>query len=667
MKRLFEAQKNLAGVDDPVSCLQGLFAFAPVGLQVFNAEGKSLMVNQAFQEFFGNAPPPEYNIFQDRFISQSDLLSPVKKAFSGESVALPACWHDAKSEGGIYSAPRRIAIKRTFFPIFDGEKRLKHVACVYEDITNETLYKDQLKIAEERFHRLFEADGMGAFISNLDGDITEANDAFLRMTGYTKGDLTAGLINWSQMTPAEYREMDDRGTRFLLETGSCPAFAKEYFRKDGTRVHLIVGAALIRVPTTEMICFCIDTTEFKKLESQFRHAQKMEAIGRFAGGIAHDFNNLLNVIILQAERAAEEIGSGTAFQAVTAIRNTAERATRLTKQILAFSSKQVIESKDMDLNMVIRDSEAVLRRIIGEHISLDIHLAILPQKIRGDLSQIEQTILNLLVNSRDAMPTGGHVHISTQTIRLSPELLDHRQLDLMPGSYVELTVSDSGCGIDKSLFPHIFEPFFTTKDKGKGTGLGLSTVYGIVKQAKGDIDVTSEVGLGTQFRLYFPVVDAKELHADAESDMAVESHLGNGENPVILFVEDEDDLREATTYRLKKRGYTVLTARNGLEALEFLKTKKISVDLIVTDVVMPEMTGPALIQDIKKTVWGEFVPVLYLSGYPAGELSQHGLDHQHSTHFLEKPFHALQLISKIDQILNGSKTESAKAAGFGND
>ena len=381
-------------------------------------------------------------------------------------------------------------------------------------------------------------------------------------------------------------------------------------------------------------------------EEKLRQSQKMEAVGQLAGGVAHDFNNLLVVIIGYADlllrRMAPE-GNERALRQIEEIRKAGDRAKSLTRQLLAFSRKQVLQPKVIDLNALVRDMDKMLRRLIGEHIDIATVLGADLDNVEADPGQIEQVLLNLAVNARDAMPDRGRLTIETANIELNAEFVrTHRTVE--PGSYVMIIVSDTGEGMSPEVQARIFEPFFTTKEQGKGTGLGLSTVYGIIQQSGGSICVQSEPGHGTTFKIYLP--RAHELAAAAES--GVEETNKPGGNETVLLVEDEDAVRHMAQEILQSNGYCVLDASNGNEAVRVSAEHKGTIDLMVTDVVMPQLGGRELAE--KLFVTRPEMRVLYMSGYTDDAIVHHGVVDGRAS-FLEKPFTSDALARKIREVL----------------
>ncbi len=388
-----------------------------------------------------------------------------------------------------------------------------------------------------------------------------------------------------------------------------------------------------------------DITDRKELEEQYRQSQKMEAVGVLAGGIAHDFNNLLTAINGFSDLTLQRMEADSPFRDhIQEVKNAGERAAELTGQLLAFSRKQVLKASVISLNSVITNIENMLRRIITENIELRVVPDPKLGNVMADPGQIEQVIMNLAINARDAMPSGGNLTIETENIYLGEGYVN-QHLMVSPGEFIRITVSDTGEGMDSTMQSHIFEPFFTTKEVGKGTGLGLATVYGIVKQSGGTIMVYSEIGHGTTFKIYFPRVDQAIERPLWPADSAA-SHAGT---ETILLVEDEDTVRGFVVEVLKSGGYNVLAAANGPEALALIKNHEKQIHLLITDVIMPKMGGA----ELKKRVV-ELLPeikVLFISGYTDDSIADRGIDDP-DVAFLEKPFSPNNLTQKVRDVLD---------------
>jgi signal transduction histidine kinase len=384
----------------------------------------------------------------------------------------------------------------------------------------------------------------------------------------------------------------------------------------------------------------------RKSEDELRHSQKMEAVGRLAGGVAHDFNNLLTAIIGYAELISTRVTSNTlAKQNADLIRKAGEQAAALTRQLLAFSRKQILQPKVIDLNALVVEMEKLLRRVIGERFDLQTHPDAEIGRVKADPSQIEQVVLNLGVNARDAMPKGGELIIRTANVRLDETTAPQISASLAAGNYVMLSVTDTGAGMDEETKSHIFEPFFTTKGPGKGTGLGLATVYGIVRQTGGGISVESELGKGSTFRIYLPMVTAPVDHTKTPSAPVEKSD--NFET--VLVVEDEEIVRELVCDVLEEQGYNVICATDGLEALKVAGNFESTIHLLVTDVIMPHMNGQELASKLSRI--RPDMKVLYVSGYSDNDIGDHGvLDPRFE--LLQKPFTPQTLARKIRDVIH---------------
>ena len=396
-----------------------------------------------------------------------------------------------------------------------------------------------------------------------------------------------------------------------------------------------------------------DVTEFSQLESQLLHSQKMEAFGLLAGGVAHDFNNILSVISGYSEMWLAKLPpTEPVCKPLKAIRDAGERAAGLTRQLLAFSRQTILTPQVLDLNTLVRETEKMLRRLIGEDITVVLDLDPRLSRIKIDPGQMGQVLMNLAVNSRDAMPRGGLLTIATRTVALDGEFA-RSHLDAKTGAHVVLTVTDTGCGMTPEVQKRIFEPFFTTKGIARGTGLGLAVVHGIVKQSGGMIEVRSEVNVGTTFTLYFPA--SAEVISPIQSSLRLPA-ISSGET--ILLVEDEESLRTLASNILQSQGYNVLVARDGANALEIVAGFSGKIDLLATDVVMPGMSGRELAETLAKQRPG--IKVLYLSGYTDDAVVRHGVT-QNEVAFLQKPYKPVSLLKSVREVLGTAAEPATKS------
>ncbi len=401
-----------------------------------------------------------------------------------------------------------------------------------------------------------------------------------------------------------------------------------------------------RIAEEAMIARTRELTERRELEEQLRQAQKMEAVGRLAGGIAHDFNNLLTAIRGNADLLLNDYPLDDPIKSnVEEINKAAERAASLTRQLLAFSRRQVLQPRVIELDLVLREMDGLLRRITADDIQLITRTVSRGALVRVDRGQLEQVLLNLVVNARDAMPAGGSLLIESGTAELGVDFVRHHA-GAQTGSYVRLVVSDTGRGMDEPTLAHMFEPFFTTKSVGQGTGLGLATVYGIVKQSGGYITVESQTGAGTRFDIYLPRVFDQTEPSSTPPVQPVDAS-----EPTVLLVEDEQAVRALAARILRKNGYRVLEARDGIEAQSVAAGFSGSISVLVTDVVMPRMGGRELAELLRAERPG--LPVLYMSGYTDDALVHHGVVAGTGTWFLQKPFTPDGLARKLREIING--------------
>lgn len=516
------------------------------------------------------------------------------------------------------------------------------------DITELLRAKEALQRSEAKFRTVFEGTAIGIALVDMEGRLMESNPALQRMLGYKVEELYRKVLN--ELVHPEDDNIDSNLYHHLL-AGKEDHYQveKRFIRKDGEvvwgRVNVSLSHGLREVPpyTIHMVD---DITEWKQLETQFLQSQKMETVGQLAGGIAHDLNNLFTILSGYSQLSLIELKENDPLREnLQEIKRTTDRAAELTQRLLAISRRQVMDMKVLGLNQLLKGLEKMLGRIIGEDIELITHLAGDLGKVKTDPGQIEQAILNLVVNARDAMPKGGKLIIETCNVDLD-ETYARSHFNVIPGRYILLSVTDTGCGMSPELKERIFDPFFTTKGKGRGTGLGLSTVYGIVKQSGGYIWVYSELNQGTTFKIYLPWVDEE---ADDLSHQEETGDFPQGDE-TILLVEDEDSLRSLTAKVLRDQGYTVLEAANGDEAMGLAREpihKKIH--LVLTDLVMPQMGGKELVEQFKPL--HPDTRILFISGYTDG-VTIHQASLKPGTPFLQKPFSPMELARKVRKVLD---------------
>ena len=514
-----------------------------------------------------------------------------------------------------------------------------------QDITERRRVEDALHETQERFRSAFEHSGTGMALQGLDGRYVRVNHALCEMLGYSEDELLAATC---EETPPDESAVPRENERRML-AGALSYYEREqrYTHKQGHVVTARVSVSLVRDavgrPMNVLLQFQ-DLTQHRVLEQQLRQAQKMEAIGRLAGGVAHDFNNMLTVIAGRTEMMLARLGAGHALREnLQLIRTTAARASRLTQQLLAFSRRQILHPSVLDLNAVAHGLREMLSRLLGEDVELVTLLPPPAKTVRADLTQVEQILVNLAVNARDAMPRGGRLTIATATVELD-EVFAGDHPGARPGRYGMISVSDTGLGMGPEVQAQLFEPFFTTKDVGRGTGLGLATVYGIVKQHAGHIAFKSELGRGSTFYIYLPHVDAP-LEAPLATSLPAAPRGGRER---IMLVEDEDSLRDLARDILEAEGYTVIEARNASEALLVAENYSADIDLLVTDVIMPQMSGRELAERLTRS---RPMRVLYMSGYTENAIVHPG-GSEANVPFLAKPFLPDALLDKVREVLD---------------
>jgi PAS domain S-box-containing protein len=505
--------------------------------------------------------------------------------------------------------------------------------------------KQNFQETGERLRHVFDDAPIGMALTGEDYRFIRANRAFCTMVGYSEEELKN--LTFGEITHPEDRSTDEKHAERLFN-GEIGAYKrrKRYIRKDGTVVWGDLTVAIVRSQAdnnpAHALAMVENATTHKLLEDQLRQSQKMEAIGRLAGGVAHDFNNLLTAILGYAELMVNDTHEGDPLRAsAESIREAAERAASLTRQLLAFSRKRAASTQILNLNSVLVETEKMLRRLLGEDIEIIIRTSSGLPVIKADPGQISQILLNLAVNARDAMPRGGKLVIETLVAELDSNY-PAVHLGVQAGEYAVLVVSDTGVGMTAEVRSHLFEPFFTTKETGKGTGLGLSTVYGIVRQSGGNIWVYSEPGLGTTFKLYFPAAagEARESAPDVPIPQKVSA------DGTILLVEDDEFILELARQVLSKDGYDVLPARTVEDAEKLCRANR--VDLLLTDVVMPGLSGRAFSERLRELQPG--MKVLYMSGYTEEAMEHHGLL-EPDTPLVQKPFAPRELSSRVHAAL----------------
>jgi two-component system, cell cycle sensor histidine kinase and response regulator CckA len=548
-----------------------------------------------------------------------------------------------------------IDVSITVSPIKDDDGKVTGAAIIASDITERKYAEQALQKSEERYREIVENANDIIYTHDLAGRFLSLNKAGEQISGYSRSEILN--MNIADIVSPEHIEKARRMIANKLNGNEMTAYNLEIIAKDGRKVLLEIHSRPIY---ENGVIACIqgiarDMTERKRAadalrhtEEQLRQSQKLEAIGRLAGGIAHDFNNLLTIITGYSDLVLRRLDQVDPHrEKILEVKKAAHRAADLTHQLLAFSRKQVLQPKVIDINLITSNLSKMLERLIGEDIELSLNLKPGTWHIFADPGQIEQVLMNLVVNARDAMPQGGKIIIETQNVRIDERYAEVREV-VKPGQYIMLAVSDTGMGMSAETQRHIFEPFFTTKEVGKGTGLGLSTVYGIIKQSGGYIWVYSEIDKGTTFKIYLPRTSA-DVETLKQADKQSETSHGT---ETILLAEDEAGVRALACNILEEQGYQVLEAADGEEAISVGKQHDGQIHLLLTDVVMPKMNVQELVDQIKS--FSPQTKVLYMSGYTNDAIVHHGvLDPD--TNFLEKPFTADGLLERVREILDRGK------------
>ncbi len=532
-------------------------------------------------------------------------------------------------------------------PMRDTKNNIIGLLGVTRDITEHKHALDALRLSEEKFSKAFRSGPTLMAISILrDGRFLDANNAFLNAFGYTReeviGHTSLELGIWDKYTNRNkmLQQLKEQGIVQNLEAVLC--------KKNGEIITVLLSAEMIEIENEPcIIVVALDITDRKKLEAQLLHAQKMEAVGQLAGGVAHDFNNILSAIMNYSYLLKKGMGEGSSQSGIVdKIIQLSNNAAKITRELLTFSRRQYIESVPLRLNNEIQRINSFLKNFIGEDIKIETILAGEDLTIIADRGQIEQIMMNLAANARDAMPDGGVLTIETELVELNDSFITIHGFG-RPGMYILLSVTDTGTGMDEETRQKIFEPFFTTKETGKGTGLGLAIVYGIVQQHNGYINVYSQPGKGTTFRIYLPTIKAG-LDPE-EEEVALLQLKGSGET--ILLAEDEPAVREPIKKILEEFDYRVIEAVDGEDAVKNFMMHKDEIDLLVFDVVMPKMSGHKAIEEIRKVMPG--IKAILTSGYAGEKINIPGIEAR-GTMFVAKPVLPEHLLSKIREILNPS-------------
>jgi len=598
----------------------------PKTLEMFGCKKKEDIVGHAPYEF---SPPKQ----PDGKNSREAALEKIDAALAG--IPQQFYWKHIKKDGTPFDT--EVSLNR-----FEAGNQV-FLQAIVRDISERKRTEEALRKSEEQYRGIFESATDAFLIFNLNGEIVEANPAACKMYGYSYKELIK--LSGKDIVHSDYSHTFED---FIKQVTSGNKFHAESIdiRKDGSTFNVEIHGTLFNYQgKPHLLSVVRDISERKHLQEQLRQAQKMEAVGALAGGVAHDFNNILTGIQGYTDLALMQIPKDDPlYQDLNEIRRAAARASNLTRQLLLFSRRQPIEIAPIDLNGVIQDLTKMLTRLIGENISLSTDLESDIWTVEGDTANIEQVIMNLVVNARDAMPEGGQISIKTRNVTVDKKYCRTHSY-ARPGKFVSLSVQDTGIGMKEDIIDRIFEPFFSTKRAGQGTGLGLSVVYGIIKKHEGWIEVESSLGSGSTFKIYLPAVSWKP---EKEKTKYVTSKRLKGHGERILVVEDDESVREFTTRGLSQNGYVVTTAKNAQEAIKVFQKNKANFNLVVSDVVLPDESGPRLVKRLRKLK--PDIGILFTSGY-SGEKSNWQTIQQNGYPYLQKPYLLANLLKVINEVL----------------
>jgi PAS domain S-box-containing protein len=642
-----ELKKQTETLQKSESRYRSLLSRLPIGVyrNTPGSSGRFLMANEAISKMFGYESPEQF-----MRTNVSDLyMSPVEReAFTRQLLAQGSVnavmMHVKKKDGSPFWASVTSSV------VCNDQGEIKYFDGIIEDITERKRAEEALRESEEKYRSLVETTSDWIWETDKKGTYTYSSPKVTDLLGYKPEEIT-GKTPFDFMPYSEAKRVSDIFHSALSLQTSFDSIEKLSLHKNGTLVFVETSGVPIFSDKGELLGYRgidRDITARKSLENQLLQAQKMEAIGNLAGGIAHDFNNMLSIILGNTEIMMENLERASPDIAnLQEIQKAAKRSADLTRQLLAFARKQTIAPKVLDINEAIEGMLKMLKRLIGENIDLDW----LPKKglwpVKVDPSQVDQVLANLCVNARDSIKGAGKLTIETDNTDFDAEYC-RNHVDYQPGNYVMIAVSDNGIGMDKETLDNIFEPFFTTKAIGKGTGLGLSTIYGIVKQNNGFINIYSELGEGTTIKIYLPRYTGKMLQPQLHKQDEVDA----GGSETILLVEDEISILRMTTMMLERLGYSVIAISSPAEAIRICESNPGVIDLLITDVVMPEMSGRDLAKKILRLYPN--LKCLYVSGYTANVIAHHGVLDE-GVNFIHKPFAKIEIAQKIREVLDEVK------------
>lgn len=638
-----ERKKVMDDLHEQKSFAENLIGNAHAAVIVLDKRFDILLINKYFENLSGyNSKEIKHKNWLDLFTAgalRNEVIGVLSDAFNGK-LSKEFVQPVKMKNGEVHFIEWRYSILKNKNDDVTG------LLCIGQDITKRKEAEDKFRESAELLKKTQEIAHIGSWYHDHRDQKMVWSDEVYRIFGYKPGEMELSFNALMKMIHEDDRNDFDRAYNLAYHNKTGLEFVHRIRRKDGSERTVRQKAeqemnSIGRVTrTTGMMA---DITEQKELEEQLRQSQKMEAIGLLAGGIAHDFNNLLMVILCNCDlMLARAKKDDPITEDIIEIKRSGQRAAELTRQLLAFSRKQVLKPQIIDLNSVVNDLEKMIKRLTGEKIDVVTILSPGTGTVRSDRGQIDQIVMNLVVNARDAMPGGGKITIETGTVELDEEYMK-KYADVKPGRYTMLAVTDTGTGMNKETVEKIFEPFFTTKGLGKGTGLGLSTVYGIVKQSEGYIYCYSEPGKGTTFKIYLPEVNDEFLsETEAQTKEELVSH---GEN--IVMIDDEKDIRDVVKRMLEQEGYNVFEAENFEDVKKYFRENRI--DLLITDVIMPEMNG----DEIGEKILEEYpdAKIIYMSGYTESTIMDFSLLDKNKI-YLQKPFSRQSIVQSVREILN---------------
>jgi len=634
--------------------LQDVFDAIQDGISVLDRDLNIIRANGWMQRAYPQQAPLEgkkcYAVYQQRD-AQCPWCPTVKAIETGERQSTEVPYpseHDMKGW-----------IDLSAFPIKNERGEITGVIEYVKDISDRKRAEQAVRESEQRYRTLFDSVTDALFIHDTDGRTLEVNHVACERLGYTRAELLQLMLH--DVDTPDHAEQDDRRMVTLRETGSC-LFETVHQCKDGSTLPVEVNSRIIDYGgQSAVLSVARDITDRREaereraqLEAQLRHSQKMEAVGQLAGGVAHDFNNLLTTIMgnvsLSIDTVRDMLGSShNAVQSMEQIEQATQRASTLTRQLLTFSRRDVMRPEVLNLNSILANLDKMLRRLITANVQLKTVTEPDLKTVRADNGQIEQVVVNLVINAVQAMPAGGCLMLETQNVVLDEDYV-RNHAEARTGPYVILTVSDTGHGMDSATIERVFEPFFTTKPVGEGTGLGLSTVHGIVKRSGGHVVVNSEPGHGSTFKVYLPATGA----VTGENAPALPPGPAPCGHEHIILCEDDGPVRHLITEALRNAGYTVDSAGSGRACIKAAQKDSGSIELLITDVVMPDMNGKVLSERLRAICPG--LPTLFISGYTSNVIAHHGVLDA-GVEFLEKPFSQSCLLAKVRAVLDKARAQ----------